>query len=267
MKQKGKDMATVNPGKLTWLISCDESGTGGARYYGFGSLWMRWQRRGDFARDIRQLREKHSRHDEIKWQKAHARHNRDFYLDIIDYFFRRPWLAFHCLVVRKGMVDKSFHDGDYDLARRKHFTKLLTNKIDRSRRAHPERDQGYRVWVDPIASSYQKAHEAVEVIGNNLLGRYGQRPIESVIVRDSKSTPTIQICDLLLGAVMEAWQGQAMSPGKQQVQEAIADCLGWHDLHADTFKRERKFNIWYFHDGKRKREAKSREVHLKYPLP
>lgn len=33
-----------NPGKLIWNIACDESGVDGARYYGFGSIWMKWQR-------------------------------------------------------------------------------------------------------------------------------------------------------------------------------------------------------------------------------
>ena len=40
---------------VNWLVSCDESGFHGARFYGFGSLWMAWQRRGDFAADIQAL--------------------------------------------------------------------------------------------------------------------------------------------------------------------------------------------------------------------
>jgi hypothetical protein len=44
-----------------WLISCDESGTGGARYYGFGSLWMSWDRRGDFLEDLRNIGAKEPR--------------------------------------------------------------------------------------------------------------------------------------------------------------------------------------------------------------
>lgn len=58
-----------NPGKLIWHVSCDESGTGGQRFYGFGSLWMKYQRRGDFVQMIRELREKHNCTDELKWQK------------------------------------------------------------------------------------------------------------------------------------------------------------------------------------------------------
>ncbi|EPO1287739.1 DUF3800 domain-containing protein, partial [Escherichia coli] len=48
-----------NIGKLIWHIACDESGIDGQRFYGFGSLWMKYQRRGDFCQLIRELRRKH----------------------------------------------------------------------------------------------------------------------------------------------------------------------------------------------------------------
>lgn len=54
-------------GVVRWLISCDESGVHGARYYGFGTLWMAWQRRGEFAELIRELRQEHGYQHEIKW--------------------------------------------------------------------------------------------------------------------------------------------------------------------------------------------------------
>ena len=118
-------------GKLIWHIACDESGIDGQVYYGFGSLWMKYQRRGDFVRIIRNLREKYRYTNEIKWQRAHQKNNIDFYKELADVFFKHAWLAFHCIVIRKGLVDKSFHDGDYDLAMRKHFTTLISSKIKR----------------------------------------------------------------------------------------------------------------------------------------
>jgi hypothetical protein len=262
-------MNTEYPGKLRWLISCDESGIGGANYYGFGSLWMKWQRRGDFARDFRLLREKHGYEYECKWNKCNNRNQLDFFLDVVDYFFRRHWLAFHCLIIRKGVVDKSLHGGDFDLARRKHFTMLLTSKIQQVLKVRPHREHTFRIWVDPIASRYAKADEAVEVISNNVLGQvFGDlRPVDTVITRDSKDTPTIQVCDLLLGAVMDAWQQQSRAETKATIQQSIADRLGWPDLRADTFPAERKFNIWYFYDPTLgPREVKSRAVNLMYPL-
>src|SRR4051812_20840707 len=91
------------PGKVRWLISCDESGTHGVNYYGFGTLWMKWQRRGDFARDFRELCEKHNYIGECKWTKANSSRNHNFYEDLIAYFFKKQWLVFHCLIVQKSV--------------------------------------------------------------------------------------------------------------------------------------------------------------------
>lgn len=261
----GKDFAAVQ-----WLISCDESGIHGAKFYGFGSLWMAWQRRGDFTRDVQELRIAHDVTDELKWNKAGSKRNQAFFEDLVDYFFQRPWLAFHALVVRKGIVDRAAHDGDLDLARRKHFTMLLTKKVQACLKAQRSREHTFRIWVDPIHSRYSKADEAAEVIANNVLGAAlgAVRPVDKVITRDSKDTPSIQLCDFLLGAVMDAWQEEATSREKKRLQKLIALHLGWPDLKADTVPAERKFNIWYFYDVRRgPREPVTRPVNLVYPLP
>ena len=152
-----------------WLIACDESGIDGQRYYGFGSLWMMWQRRGDFRKLFNELAEHHKLEGELKWKKANNQRVIPFIHDIVELFFKKQWLAFHCIIVEKSTVDKSFHDGDYDLARRKHFTKLLTNKMSSVIRAHPQNEHEFRIWVDPIASRYEKADESVEKISTNVI--------------------------------------------------------------------------------------------------
>lgn len=258
------------PGVLRWLISCDESGVDGSPYYGFGTLWMKWQRRGEFYALVRALRERHGYNHEIKWKNVSARFL-PFYRDLVDLFFEETWLCFHCIVVRKATVKKELHDGSIDLARRKHFTMLLTNKIKRSLKANPHREQTFRIWVDPIASSYKKADEAVEVIANNVLRKvFGERrPVDKVITCDSRERESIQLCDLLLGAVVGAWRQDATASAKVALSGHIAEHLGWTDLHADTLTTERKFNIWYFHDptSPGPRDAKTRRVKLLHPLP
>ncbi|MFM5879784.1 DUF3800 domain-containing protein [Aeromonas sanarellii] len=258
------------PGKLIWNIACDESGVDGARFYGFGSLWMKWQRRGDFAKLISDLREKHNYNDEIKWQKAHSKRFRNFYIELIELFFKKEWLAFHCIIVKKSDVKKEYHNGDYDLARRKHFNLLLHSKIKAVVKAHPNRDCQFRVVVDPIASRYKKADEASHVIVNNQVNQSTSISdiIDSYTTKDSKESAQIQLCDLLLGAVMAAWQKKSTSEGKAQILSTISAHLGWSDLEADTSPAERKFNIWYFYDPTLGlREVKTRVVRLKHPLP
>lgn len=256
-------------GVQRWLISCDESGVDGSRFYGFGSLWMAWQRRGDFAASMAELRARHRYDHEFKWNRA-SRHNLAACRALVEMFFRQRWLSFHCIMIEKAQVRREFHDGDYDLARRKHFTMLLTNKIQRCRQQHRNREQTFRIWVDPIASRYKKADEVVEVIANSVLRKvFGrQRPVDKVITRDSKETDAIQLCDVLLGAVLAAWQGKSSGEPKDNLQKWIAHHLGWVDLKSDTRHWERKFNIWRFYDPTQgDRAIVSRDVDLKYKLP
>ena len=89
-----------------------------------------------------------------------------------------------------------------------------------------------------------------------------------MLTRDSKYTPTVQLCDLLLGAAMETWHGRAFNNAKLAIRAEIAKHLAWRDLDGDTHEAERKFNIWYFHAPVREsRKVRTRNVSLLYPLP
>src|SRR4051794_14630782 len=104
-------------GTIRWLIGCDESGVDGSRNYAFGTVWMPWQRRGDFAELIRRLKTEHRYTSEIKWTSV-KRGSFAFYEDLVEEFFRTRWLSFHCFIAEKSVVRKDLHGGDYDLARR-----------------------------------------------------------------------------------------------------------------------------------------------------
>ena len=258
---------TPVPSHRNYLIFCDESGVGGARYYGFGTLWLPYERRGDLCGMVKRLCAAHRYHDgEIKWKKV-SRATGLFYRDLMTEFFRCPWLMFHCLIVRKGYVNRTYHDGDIDLARRKHQTMLLAKKVKYFNDGAP--DKSYHVRMDPIASRYCKADEVVHKISNyEIEQEAGVAPIASLLEVDSKRSLGIQLCDFLLGATLAAWQEAIQAPHKQAIVELLGEHLGWPDMLADTFPGELKFNIWSFYDPTEKvpREWKTRPVNLKYPM-
>jgi hypothetical protein len=155
------------------------------------------------------------------------------------------------------------HGGDYDLARRKHFTMLLTNKIRRALHAHPGRQQTFRVWVDPLHSRYPKADEVVEIISNHILRVASGRSecVDGVYPHRSHDKPSIQLSDLLLGVIWSAFEGKTESQAKRDLQSQIAWHLGWRDLAANTRPSEKKFNICVFYDRTRgRRRATTRDV-------
>jgi hypothetical protein len=114
--------------RRNWLIACDESGTKGTPYYGFGALAMPWERRGDFTGLIGGLRTEHNFATELKWKRVNAR-SESFCRAVVENFFSTRWLAFHCIIIRKSLIDKSLHSGDYDLAWRRHFSMFLSRKL------------------------------------------------------------------------------------------------------------------------------------------
>lgn len=254
-------------GHKNFLVYSDESGiSGGDLYYSFGSLWMPWERRGDFSALVRELRARHRYLDEIKWQHVNKR-SEAFYLDLVATFFRRTWLMFHGVVIRKAYTDPAFHK-DFDEEKRKRFSMLIKTKVKFFSAGDPEKV--YHVRVDPLPSRYKKADEAAfKIVGNTLKKELGLTPLKSLETRDSRKTPGIQVADLLLGATMADWQQNATSPHKLNVRRSLAEHLGWPDLLADTHPREWKFNLWYFCAGGdvQAREVQTRRVQLKIPMP
>lgn len=257
--------------KLIWHIATDESGVSGKKFYGFGSLWMKYQRRGDFYKLISDLKAKHGHKDEIKWQKANSKKYLAFFEELIEIFFKHQWLAFHCIIVRKGMVDKSYHNGNYQVAMQKHFTSLIANKVIGVLNAHPGRECHFRIEVDPLPFSYKKADEQFHRIANNIINKkiFRKDVIKNVIEKDSKISFNIQLADFFLGAIMSAFQDEECSAQKNLLSKKIASYLGWKSLRHDTSFCERKLNIWYFFDPteNKPREVKTQGVKLKYPLP
>jgi hypothetical protein len=258
--------STFLPGYRNYLVYFDDSGLHGSTHYGFGSFWIPAERRGDFPALVRELRAKHRMQDEIKWSKINSR-NEPFYLELVETFFVKPWMMFHCLIVEKAYVDREAHDGDYDLARRKHFAMLAKRKIQDLCAAGSKKV--YHLRVDRLPSRYEKADEAAhKIINSSLKKEIGHSAVATLFTRNSKTTPGIQLADVLLGAVMDDWAGSAVSAPKMNVKKSVADHLGWPDLSRDTYRSEWKLNIWSFFDPTdgTERPVRSRRVKLLYPM-
>jgi hypothetical protein len=266
MARASDDPAAI-PGYRNYLVYCDESGQTGKAYYGFGSLWMPYERRGDLTALVSQLCRRHRYSNEIKWHNVSGQ-NVEFYCELVEAFFRKSWLMFHCLVGRRGYIDKRYHRGGYDEALRKHFAMLIRSKI--AFFAQRDRTKAYQVVVDQLPSRYCRADEAAHAIVNNQLRQQlGFAPIHNIVTRDSREAIGIQLADVLVGAVVSSWNVAQVGDAKARVRRSVSECLSWKDLRADTFRNEWKFNIWHFYDptSRKPRESCTRPVRLVHHLP
>jgi hypothetical protein len=68
---------------------------------------------------------------------------------------------------------------------------------------------------------------ACRVVANHVLKRdvrtaRGRTMVDGVIEHDSKNTLTIQLCDVLLGAVAATWQKEPVVGAKLELQRVLA---------------------------------------------
>ncbi len=258
----------LHPPYRNYLVFCDESGSHGTRCYAFGSLWMPSQRRGQFAALIADIRRRHPYGaEEIKWTKVNTA-KLSMYKELVDMFFKHNWLMFHCLIVRKAEVDPAFHDGDYELARQKHYTMLLSTKIKQF--SAGAADKRYHVRVDALPFSYGKADEVMHKVANNQVHQaLSTVPVATLRACDSKLTPGIGLADVLLGAAASPWQKEVPGGPKLELAHYVARHLGWEDMGADTRRDQWKYNIWFFHDPVKDgpRLVTTRSVVHRFPVP
>ena len=258
---------TDTPGRLRYSVFIDDASVDGkAKHFGFGTLWMPWQRRGDISRELQALRERHHYPHEIKWEKVSKKYL-GFYLDLVDWFFGASFAAFHCMVVHQPSLDLAKHGGRIEVAREKAATLLLSNKTKRFLTVHPDREAEIRVYVDPLPTSRAKADEVMQIITGHVIRAAMQRTDLDlrVFTKDSKEVTGIQLCDLLLGAVLDGFNRRSSSEPKDRLRRHVAAHLGWEDIDADTFPEEPKFNIWHLWKERRVWPVETRAVRLSTP--
>lgn len=252
----------------TWHLFCDESGISGKPFYAFGALWIKENNLSLFEREITELRQKHCCGDEIKWQAAKSKRYAEFYRDLIHFFFKSNYLFFNCIVVELAVVNKNFHNGSYETAKKKHFNMLICNKIQSSLKKNS--NNRFILSVDDLPFSYHKSDEQMHIIANRIIKKksYISNAIQKLNEVNSRHCHGVQLCDLLLGAVVSGYQKEISSERKLELCQLIAEYLGWDQLAYDTLDTDKKFNIWSFYDPtKGARKVKTRETRLKYPLP
>jgi hypothetical protein len=249
--QNQRSPSTATPAYPAYRIFADESGTN-ARLpcYGFGLLWIPNERRGTFHADVRRLKERHGKplNHEIKWTKTTPA-NLPLYKAAVDYVLQAPNVFFHAIIYPRRLVDLTYHEGSWDLARRKHFVAFLRDRIKRFSRGSGASTREFHVRVDAGYSEYAKATEAAHKILN--AGLANDSKIRNVVTSfrevDSAETQGVQLCDLILGAVMAARQEEITASAKLELLKHLADRLGWPDLKCFTYPQEPRFNIWCWH--------------------
>lgn len=223
------------PGYKRLLVYADEGGVTGQTYSGFGSLWMPWERRGDFQKIVRELRAAHAHAGSFAANTAPGA----LLVDVVDAVFRRRWLAFRCLVTPTT---------DDDARRRSAVVELVSRRVRRDPTQPPAAAPvDLRLRLSRSArladASGTKPQAAIASAVASALPRD-----HALSVRAARTIDGIELVELLTGLVVSGWERRAISKDRKRVADRVAENLGWGDLAADTVASEWKFNICFVRD-------------------
>ena len=248
---------------MSYLAVADESHihSKSAPCYGIGCLLFQADAVQDLSQEISAIFASHGVDYEIKWNKI--RDYRPVVEACIDGIVAvlRDGATFHSMVVEKSTYlkwqknkEEAFYTTYYHLA--KHVVSHTGGPVSLN--------------IDSRSDHYPRQAEVLKIVTNRaLLGIASLAEVTGVTMVDSKRDPTLQLVDVILGAITadtnRLLTGLELNEGKKEVIRRIANMLGWERLCFDTYPNN-EFNIWHFPVEFRGRPFPTRSVSLQEAL-
>ena len=227
----------------TFNIYCDESchlENDRQKVMVLGAVWCPRDKAREIAVRLREIKENHDLAPdfEVKWSKISPA-KKQFYVDILDYFFDCDDLHFRALIVPdKSKLDHSSFGQSHDDFYYKMYFDLL--KVILSPNAC------YRIFID-IKDTHGAAKVAKlhDVLSNNMYD-FSKEIIERVQLVRSHEIEQLQLTDLLTGIISYTNRELSGNAGKEAlVRRAMA--RSHYSLRRTTLLREEKLNLFSWH--------------------
>jgi len=205
-----------------------------------GAVWCPLEKTQELSKGLRMIKKHHGiRSDfETKWTKVSPA-KKDFYIDLIDYFFDSEHLHFRALIVpdkSKLQHEKFCHDHDT------WYYKMYFDML----KVILSPDDCYRIYLDIKdtrgASKVKKLHD---VLCNNMYD-FQRKIIERVQIVRSHEVELLQIADLLIGAISYVNRGLTGSEAKLALIERMKK-RSHYELTRTTLLLEKKINLFRWH--------------------
>lgn len=185
------------------------------------------------------IKRKHGINHEYKWNTC-SNTKKNFYIELIDYFFNSP-LAFRTIVVKyKELLDHDqFNQGSHDNFYYKMIYFLLNNQWINPPWAE------YRVFLDIKDTRGRDKIAKIHEVFENL--HYGRSPFKHFQHIRSHESEFIQLADFFIGAVTYKSRGLPDQPGASPIKVFIVEYLeqrSGYSLDEGTEPWEEKFNIF-----------------------
>lgn len=193
---------------------------------------------GEFATAIRALKKQHRAEGELKWTKVSAS-RRNFYLELLEWFFSTPGADFRALVVqnKQKLNHEAFNEGSHDTFYYKMYFSLLSKMLSP--------DCTYNIYLDiKDTRSRVKLRHLKEVLCHNVFD-FTSQMIGHIQNIHSGEAELMQLADFLIGAVAYRHRHLDSNPVKREIVAAIEKHIG-RSLLLSSPLAEGKFNVFVF---------------------
>jgi len=187
----------------------------------------------DITNDILAIKKKHKiwKYAEIKWTKV-SKSRQDFYIELLEYFFRNPNIRFRAIVVpNKRKLDHPAYKQDHNTF----YYKTIYNLVDYF--LHYEKS--YNIYVDKKETSFN-AKKQIKIT-RDFLQAHCSKPIKIQNITSYKSE-LMQLNDFIQGAV--CFYNRGLHEETTNVaKKAIIDVILSKNIKLDKTFNNPKFNI------------------------
>lgn len=178
---------------------------------------------------IRQIKEKHGIHTELKWSSL-SKSSYPLYSDLIDYFFATD-LQFRAIVINKSQLKHEEFNQSHDDFYYKMYFQLLSKKIDSN--------NNYNIYLD-----IKDTRSANKVAGlRNFLNKnyVSVRALQNIRSHESE---LMQLTDIIMGSISYHLRGYNKVIAKNKIIEKIR-AHSRIPLTQSTPVGSKKFNLFF----------------------
>lgn len=187
---------------------------------------------------IKEIKKKHwiSEFQEVKWTKI-SDSKKDFYLDLVDYFFDDDDIVLRALVITdKDTLDHAQFKQTYNDWYYKMYWQLLSI-ID------PE--YSYNFYIDiKDTNGWEKIQKLNDVLINSMYD-FNHRIIKKIQLIRSHEVEIMQLTDIFAWALAYVNRDLETSPAKIEIIKRIEE-RSKYSLRKSTLRWEKKFNLFFW---------------------
>jgi len=203
-----------------------------------GGMWCSTEDTRSISEQIREIKNRLQARGEIKWVRV-SQSRQEFFLELVEYFFKTPSLNFRCLVVddKSKLNHDYFNLGSHDSFYYKIYFYMLRNIL--------KPQHCYNIYLDiKDTRSAQKLAKLKDVLCNNVYD-FTQQMIGNIQNVHSHESEVLQLADLFIGAISYYNRNLSASIAKRNVVESIMSHAGQTLNHASPPWAD-KFNLFIF---------------------